>query len=513
MERQSMKILIIAPEVTPFAKSGGLADVAGSLPWALKKRGHDVRIVMPYYRSIAESEFSAPRSGRRMTVLVEERPCEGYLRTLDHGGIPVHFIDNPFFFDRPGFYGDAAGDYPDNAARFGFFCRAVLHMLRGLDWRPEILHLNDWQTALIPVLLKNELKEEPFYSAMASVMTIHNLGYQGNFPPTVLKTLGLSRALYTIDGLEFYHQVSLLKGGVLFADLLTTVSETYCREIQTPAMGHGFDGILRSRREKLFGVINGLDTELWNPSGDPALPQPYSVDSLAGKAADKAALQEELGLDIEPGIPLLAVISRLDRQKGMDLILETWEELMLRNVQFVLLGTGDPKLMRDFSLCGKDHARQASINLEFDEALSRRIYAGADMLLVPSRYEPCGLAQLIALQYGTIPVVRRTGGLADTVTDAALDPEKGNGFTFDRLSGENMLDAVDRALGLYRDEARWRDIMRRGMNADHSWDRSAIDYERLYGIALENRREQDEQGTAAGGTGSGDREIPFPGTR
>lgn len=513
MERPPMKVLIIAPEVTPFAKTGGLADVTGSLPGALKKRGHDVRIVMPYYRSIAESDFSAPRTGRRMTVLVEGRPCEGYLRTLDHGGLPVHFIDNPFFFDRPGLYGDAAGDYPDNAARFGFFCRAVLHMLRSLDWRPEILHLNDWQTALIPVLLKNELEEEPFYNAMASVMTIHNLGYQGNFPPAALKTLGLGRALYTIDGLEFYHQVSLLKGGVLFADLLTTVSETYCGEIQTPEMGHGFDGILRSRRDKLYGVVNGLDTDLWDPSADPALPHRYSPDSLAGKTADKAALQKELGLNSRARAPLLAVVSRLDRQKGMDLILEVWEELMQRKVQFVLLGTGDPKLMEAFADCEKGRSRQVSVNLEFDETLSRRIYAGADLLLVPSRYEPCGLAQLIALQYGTIPLVRRTGGLADTVTDVGVDPENGNGFTFDMLTGEKMLDAIDRALELYRDEGRWQDVMRRGMNADHSWDRSAIEYERLYRTALENRLEREERGTISGKAGNGDREIPFPGTR
>ena len=513
MERQPMKILIIAPEVTPFAKSGGLADVAGSLPWALKKRGHDVRIVLPYYRCIAESDFSAPRTGPRINVLVEERPCEGYLRTLDHEGIPVHFIDNPFFFDRSGLYGDAAGDYPDNAARFAFFCRAVLHMLRGLDWRPEILHLNDWQTALIPVLLKNELAQEPFYSSMASVMTIHNLGYQGIFPPAALKTLGLNRALYTIHGLEYYHQISLLKGGVLFADLLTTVSETYCREIQTPGMGHGFDGILRSRRDRLFGVINGLATDLWNPSTDPALPHPYSLDSLTGKAADKAALQRELGLDIRAGTPLLAVVSRLDRQKGMDLILEVWEELLQRKVQFVLLGTGDPKLMDAFADCQKGLSRQVSINLEFDETLSRRIYSGADLRPVPSRYEPCGLAQLIALQYGTIPLVRRTGGLADTVTDVAVDPENGNGFTFDMLTGENMLDAIDRALKLYRDKGRWQDVMRRGMNADHSWDRSAIEYERLYRTALENRLEREERGTIPGKTGDGDRGVPFPGTR
>lgn len=489
MDRQPMKILLASSEVSPFAKSGGLADVAGSLPRALKLRGHDVRVVLPYYRCVAESAFATPRSGRRVTVLVGERPCEGRLRILDHDGIPVYFIDNPTFFDRPGLYGDAGGDYEDNAARFGFFCRAVLHLLRGLDWRPDVLHLNDWQTGLIPLLLKTELAEEPFYRPIASLLTIHNLGYQGTFPPAALRTLGLDPSLYTIDGIEFYHQISLLKAGVLFADLLTTVSETYCREIQTPEMGHDFDGILRSRRNDLFGVLNGLDTALWDPENDPALPRPYSAEAPTGKAADKSALQEELGLEVDGDIPILAVVSRLDWQKGIDLVMENWEQLMRRRLQFVLLGTGERGLMEAFAACGRTHAGQAAINLDFDEELARRIYAGADLLLMPSRYEPCGLAQLIALRYGTIPVVRRTGGLADTVTDVDAEPERGNGITFGKLSGENMLDAIDRALELYRDEPRRLRVLERGMNTDHSWQRSAGDYEKLYGKATEKRRD------------------------
>ncbi|NIQ93696.1 MAG: glycogen synthase GlgA [Desulfuromonadales bacterium] len=499
-----MKILLASSEVAPFAKSGGLADVAGSLPLALKRRGHDVRLVLPYYRCVAEGQYAAPRTGGRMTVLIDDRPIEGYLRLRDHDGIPVYFIDHPAFFDRDGLYGDAAGDYEDNAARFGFFCRAALHMLRSLDWRPDVLHANDWQTGLMPLLLKTELANENFYRKIASVLTIHNLGYQGIFAPEALKTLGLSRSLYTIDGIEFYHQVSLLKAGVLYADLLTTVSRTYCREIMSPEMGHGFDGILRSRRDDLFGVVNGLDTDLWDPAADPALPRPYSAGAPEGKAAAKAALQEQLGLDVDAGTPVLAVVSRLDKQKGIDLVLENWAKLMRRRLQFILLGTGDPQLMQALAVRGRQYAGRVSVNLAFDDTLARRIYAGADMLLMPSRYEPCGLAQLIALRYGSVPIVRRTGGLADTVADVDAENQRGNGFTFEGRTGKNMLDAIDRALKFYRDKRRWRRIRQRGMEADHSWQQSAGEYEKLYRTALEKRRGRSGQGQEPGsGTGDG----------
>jgi starch synthase len=394
--------------------------------------------------------------------------------------VPVYYVENPDFFDREGLYGNDDGDFTDNGLRFGFFCRSVLEFLPLIDFRPDVLHLNDWQTGLIPVLLRTELRDDPFYAGTGALMTIHNLGYQGIFPLRVLSDLGLDPGLASVEGLEFYGKVSLLKGGVIFADTVNTVSETYCKEIQTPESGIGFDGILRRRRDALIGIVNGLDMKQWTPAEDRTLAAPFSASDPGGKVRNKAALQQELGLERRSEVPIVAMVTRLDTQKGLDVVEDAWEELMQRDLQFVLLGSGERVHMERFAKLRGRYPGKVSITLNFDEDLSRRIYAGSDIFLMPSHYEPCGLGQLIALRYGSLPVVRRTGGLADTVFDPEENPKRGNGFVFDDPSAGDLLTALDRALRLYADRPAWLKLMRQAMTSDNSWTHSAERYITCY---------------------------------
>jgi len=481
-----VNILLISPEVSPFAKSGGLADVAGALPRALHRLGHDVRVVLPGYRGIAE-RFPLAETGLAVEASIDGHRQRAAVRRTLLDEVPVYCLDHPGYFDRAGLYGTPAGDYPDNAERFGFFCRAALELPRRLDWRPDVLHCNDWQSGLVPVLLRTTYRDDPFYDGTGSLLTIHNLGYQGLFTYDSLAPLGLDPGLFSVEALEYWGRFSLLKGGVVFADRVNTVSATYCLETLTPDYGFGFDGILRTRGAAYSGILNGLDGHQWDPAADAALVTPYGADTLAGKKECKRALQRELGLAEEPDVPLAAMVTRLDTQKGLDLVEGAWEGLLERGVQFVLLGTGEEKHMRFFAGLKGCQPRQVSINLAFDDAFSRRIYAGSDLFLMPSRYEPCGLGQLIALRYGSIPVVRRTGGLADTIVDPAVAPAKGNGFTFGEPTPLSLLVALDRALELYRQPQRWQAMVRRGMTQDFSWDRSAQRYIELYRQTRENR--------------------------
>ena len=483
----AMKILLVASEVAPYAKTGGLADVAGSLPKALRQLGHDVRIILPCYRTV-EEKHSLRKGRKSVEVAIGGELHKGMLRQNSLEGVPVYFIENRDYFHRDGLYGTAEGDYPDNAERFGFFCRAVLALLRRLDFRPDVLHLNDWQTGLIPVLLKTELRDDPFYRTIGTLMTIHNLGYQGLFPPEVLPLLGLPPQLGTPEGLEYFGKVSFLKGGLIYSDLLNTVSPTYCREIQTPQMGHGFDGILAKRSKALHGILNGLDTRLWNPALDPALVRSYDENDLRGKAANKKALQAQLGLAVDPSIPLVAMVTRLDTQKGLDLVEDAWERLLERPLQFVLIGSGEQIHTERFARLKDRYPGRVSISLDFDDTLSRRIYAASDLFLMPSHYEPCGLGQLIALRYGSIPVVRKTGGLADTVIDAADNPRQANGFTFKDATADALLGALDAALALYGDRRNWLKLVKRGMSQDFSWRGSAEHYLELYRKIMEGKR-------------------------
>ncbi len=482
-----LKILLVASEVTPFAKSGGLADVAGALPPALRRLGHDVRVIMPCYKTMVGRDELQERPVASVEVDIAGVPKTGVLYRGELNEVPVYFVQNQEFFERDGLYGTADGDYGDNARRFGFFCRAALAALPQLDFRPDVIHLNDWQTSLMPVLLRTELKDDPFYAGAGTLLTIHNLGYQGMFGPGVLGELGLDPGLATMDKMEYFGNVSFLKGGLVFSDQLTTVSETYCREIQTPEMGIGFDGILRDRSPVLHGIVNGLDTVAWDPASDPALRSNYQAGEPENKAANKRALQQELGLREDPEVPVVAMVTRLDTQKGLEIVEQAWDGLMQRHLQFVLLGTGEHKHMERFARLRDRYPGRVSINLTFDDALSRRIYAGADLFLMPSLYEPCGLGQLIALRYGAIPLVRQTGGLADTVTDPEQDAANANGFVFREPSAGALLGTLDRALSRYADRPAWQELVRRGMTRDFSWTRSAERYLALYAAAVEAR--------------------------
>ncbi len=481
-----MKILFAASEAAPFARTGGLGDVAGALPQALSRLGHDVRLIMPLYRAVdvtrhrlreAASGLDVPASvgSEKVDIL------EGHLP----GGTRVYFVRHELSFDRDGLYQAPSGDdYPDNAERFALFCRATLEACRALSFRPEVLHAHDWQTALLPVYLKTILHDDPFFGAAATVFTIHNLGYQGLFPSDTLPRLGLPLNLFTPTGLEFFGKVNLLKGGLGFADLLTTVSRRYSQEIQTSEQGFGLDGVLSDRKSDLFGILNGIDPDEWNPAIDPHIAAHYTAADLSGKVRCKQDLQQRLRLPVRADVPLLGVISRLAEQKGLDLLRDIQETLMALDLQLVLLGSGEKALEAAFLEAAAKHPSKVGVRIGFDTPLSHQIEAGADLFLMPSRYEPCGLNQMYSLAYGTIPVVRATGGLDDTIVQ--FDPEtgRGNGFKFEEASAAAFFQAIRQALELFPDKAQWGRLVGNAMAADFTWQRSAREYEQVYRRAL-----------------------------
>lgn len=477
-----MKILFLSSEVAPFAKTGGLADVAGSLPRALQRLGHDLRVATPCYRMTREQQSLTP-TGLNVTVPIGGFPESAAVLQGDLDGVPVYLLDHPGYYDRDGLYGTASGDHPDNAERFGFFARASLELCKALDFSPDVIHANDWQTGLLAVMLRTLYGTDPFFAATGTLFTIHNLGYQGHFPQTTLALLGLDPGLFHMEALEYNGKVAFLKGGIVFSDVVNTVSDTYCREIQTPEYGHGFDGILRRRHNRLFGVLNGITREDWDPARLPA--HPFSFAELSGKAACKLALQRELGLAEDAATTLIVMVSRLDRQKGFDLIETAWDALLERPVQFALLGSGDPELGARFAKRAAAQPGRFAFTTGFDEALSRRFYAGGDLFLMPSRYEPCGLSQLIALRYGTLPLVRHTGGLADTIVDPTAGTEHANGFGFVDYTSTALLHTLDRALALRGNRTAWETMMRYAMQQDFSWSLSARRYLEIYQLARE----------------------------
>ena len=483
-----MKILFVASEVSPFAKTGGLADVAGSLPKALKKKGHDVRIIMPLYQCVETGGFTIKKARKGVEALIGGVIEKGMLRQTSLDDIPVYLIDRKEYFQRPYLYGTPAGDYPDNSRRFGFFCRGAVDLLKKLDFRPDVIHCHDWQTALVPTIIRYELQDDPFFMKTALVYTIHNLAYQGLFEREALADLGLDPSCFTMDRLEYYGKVNLMKGGILTADVVNTVSTSYCREIQTEEMGCGLQGVLRQRDHDLYGILNGIDYQDWNPATDPALFKNYTATALSGKAANKKALQKALGLEQSPHTPLLGMITRLSAQKGMDLLEKLLPKFKAAKLQLVILGTGDERYMKMLSAFQKKGTDNISIHLSFDNVLARRVYAASDMFLMPSHYEPCGLGQLIALRYGAIPVVRKTGGLGDTVFDARDGFREPNGFTFDDYTPKAFWGAVTRAIETFGERKVWDKMVRSGMNSDYSWEHSAGEYEAMYEKALKKVR-------------------------
>lgn len=463
-----MKVLVVSSEAVPFAKTGGLADVAGSLPVYLAKHGVDARLCLPCYAGAAEKAEAPPQPLGDLEVPIGPTPVRGtILQTTTGGGtVPVYLVKHEAYYGRPQLYG-----HPDDLERYTFLCRSVLHLPDVADWEPDVVHCNDWQTGLIPTYLLVARATAP-----RTLFTIHNLAYQSPFPRERISTIGFAWGAEGFRLLEMGSSLNLMKGGIVSADFVSTVSPRYAEEIRSPEFGAGLDELLRQRGDRLVGVLNGLDYDEWNPQTDPALTAHYGPDDPSGKAECKRALQEEQGL--APGeAPLIGIVSRLAGQKGLDLIAEVIEEMLGLGVQFVLLGTGDPEYHRLFEHLAAKLPTQIGVNLRFDEPLARRIYAGSDMFLVPSRYEPCGLGQLISLRYGTIPIVRHTGGLADTIRERG--PE-GNGFVFFDYSADGLLAAVERAIAAYQDRARWQDLVANAFRCDYSWDRAAANYVRLY---------------------------------
>lgn len=480
-----MQILFVASEVVPFAKTGGLADVTGSLPKELHRMGHDVRIILPFYKGVEESGFPISDPVADIEVRLGATVESGAIRRTNLGGIPVYLVEHEGYFRRDFLYGTPSGDYPDNPRRFAFFCRGVLEFLRRADFHADVIHCHDWQAALVPILLRHELGSDPLFTGCAVLYTIHNLAYQGLFPRESLEEIGLDGSYFTIDRMEYYGKVNLMKGAILTADLVNTVSESYCREIQTPESGCGLDGVLRARREDLSGILNGLDYAEWDPAHDPELFSAFTAEDLDGKMANKVGLQRLLGLEQSTEIPLLGIVSRLSAQKGFDLVAALLPRFAAANVQLVILGSGEEKFVRLLTTGPK--ARNISFNFGFDSSLAHRIYAGSDIFVMPSQYEPCGLGQLIALRYGSVPVVRKTGGLADTVLDPRESGEP-TGFSFTEYSGGALWTTIRRALLARNDRGNWERIVRRGMASDFSWQHSALRYEELYRRGIEKRR-------------------------
>jgi starch synthase len=469
-----MRILFVAAEVAPFAKTGGLADVALALPRALASLGVEVLVVMPKHRSVAGKTDLHEAARFAVPVAGQLKDCVAYRGVLPGCSVPIYFLGNDPYFDRPAIYGEGS-EYPDALERFTFLSRGALELCEALGWTPDIIHANDWHTALIPALVRSLGMSRS--KEAKTILTIHNLAYQGAFPQSLAGAIGLSG-----KALEPYvrgDQVNLLRGGILSADIVNTVSPTYAKEILDA--GDGLEGELRTRKGDLYGVLNGIDTAVWDPARDPLLWTTYTRRNLTGKAKNKEALQKALGMTEDPRAPLVGAISRLAEQKGFDLILPAFDRLLDLGVQFVVLGTGAPEYERFFRDAAERHRGRVGALITFSEEWAHRIEAAADIFLMPSRFEPCGLNQLYSLRYGTVPVVRATGGLRDTVVDVAQDKRRANGFAFETYTAEGMLDAVTRAVTLYRDDPRaWRDIQQRGMEQDLSWEGSAKVYRGLY---------------------------------
>ena len=483
-----MKLLMVASEATPFAKTGGLADVVGSLPQTLHALGHDVRLVMPCYRAVRGVTGSLPLSRRKLSIPLGKRVFLAGYRTGEIKGMPVYFIDVPELYDRPELYGEHGKDYPDNAERFGLLSLAALELARQIKFVPDVIHAHDWQAGLVPVYLHQQRGHDAFFAHTGTLFTIHNLGYQGVFPLSIGQALGLKASVLSSDGLEYHGQLSLLKGGIRFADQVNTVSPTYCQEIQTPECGIGLDGLLRSRADRLHGLLNGLDSTLWSPANDLALSHTYTSKSLSGKRACKQDLQQELGLEVSAKTPIIAMVTRLDTQKGIELVLESWDQILHRNLQLVILGTGNPDFEHRLAEAAGFYPGQVNVAIRFNDALSRRIYAGSDLFLMPSRYEPCGLGQLIALRYGSVPLVHATGGLVDTIVDPKVCSSQANGFLFHEYRRSSLLECIDRALEAYADAKTWQKLTRQGMTQDLSWTRAAGQYLDLYGLCTKERQ-------------------------
>jgi starch synthase len=475
--RSSLHVAYVTSEMVPFVKTGGLADVSAALPKALAHLGHRVTVLVPLHRGIDKSGMELRGS---VHIPLGGVPRSAAFYATRQGDVEVIFVEHAPFFDREFPYGIASSDYPDNAQRFAFFARAAIEYFRSRALRPDVFHAHDWQAGLVPVYLKTHYLEDPVLRRVPSVFTIHNLAYQGNFDRAQLGQVDLPWNLGTTEALEFHGDISFLKGGLLFAEMLTTVSPQYAREIQHPPQSHGFDGVLRSRATDVVGILNGVDYEEWDPAHGRNIARSYSRLDMKGKGECKGALLRAFALSDRPALPLVGILSRLVSQKGFDIVVDAADELVRQGIRMVVVGTGDGEVQEGFSLLAEREPSRFAVRFAYDPVLAHRLVAGADMLLMPSRYEPCGLTQMYALRYGTVPVVRATGGLVDTVQP--LDPltGQGTGFRFERADGPDLMAALSRAVATYQDGTLWATLQQNGMVMDFSWDRSAAAYVDVY---------------------------------
>jgi starch synthase len=481
-----MRVLFVSSEALPYAKTGGLADVIEALPRALVKLGHEVAVFLPRYRDIKPNSINVPSvtipQGTRLRF-------PGITNGGLHRGVRYFFLDDPFYFDRDGLYGDRNRDYPDNAERFTEFSRAAIELAKQV-WMPHLFHCHDWQTAMLPVLLRTSYADDPAVRDLPVVFTIHNMGYHGVFPRDVLERAGIPTGVFHPGGIEFFGNVNFLKGGLVYSDFLTTVSRKYAEEIQTSEFGFGLEGVVRMRANRLVGILNGVDYSVWSPERDSLIPLKYSSKNLAGKRECKLKLLEEFNLlKDNPNRPVLAIVSRFADQKGFDLIAQIARELMQEDVLLAVLGSGDRRYEDLFRALATDFPGKVGAVIAYDNRLAHLVEAGADIFLMPSRYEPCGLNQIYSLRYGTVPVVRATGGLDDTIVPFDLEHGTGTGFKFWEYSGGALLHAIRQALQHYSNDGVWKRIQLNGMSQDFSWNTSAAEYAKLYVAAREARNQ------------------------
>ena len=481
-----MRVVYLSSEVVPFAKTGGLADIAGAIPKSLQKLGVEITVIMPLYGIIKENKYPLVKTDIQFEVRIGDKLKSGYVYKgfMPDSKVPVYFLDNEQYYGRNGLYNypETTKDFEDNSERFIFLSQGALEVINKLNIYPDIVHCNDWQTGLVPVYLKTIYARKECFKNTKTILTIHNIAYQGLFWHWDMKLTGLDWGLFNSKQLEFYGKLNFLKGGVVFSDLINTVSKTYAKEIQTPEYGEGLDGVLRDRSKDLYGIINGMDYSIWNPETDKFIIANYGVKNLSGKQLCKKALQNKFRLP-ERNIPVVGMITRLTDQKGLDLVVNKFQDLMKADLQFVLLGTGEQKYQELFQTYANKYPAKVAVKLNFDECSAHEIEAGSDMFLMPSRFEPCGLNQLYSLKYGTVPIVRSTGGLADTITDVRSYPitnGKANGFLFKEYNSDLLLATIIRALDLFKNKTKWTKLMISGMSQDWSWDISAREYIALY---------------------------------
>lgn len=474
-----MKVLLATSEAVPFAKTGGLADVAGTLPLNLKKqdKNMDIRVIMPKYKGISGKDL---RLVGEFKVKVGNKIKNVVIKSKILHDVHFYFVQNNPFFYRDNLYGTPEGDYPDNAARFSLFSQAVLKLLKLINWFPEVIHCNDWQTGLIPVYLNSTYAKSKEYQKIGTLCTIHNMAYQGLFEASEILTTNLGWEFFTLDKIEFYGKINFLKAGIVYSDLLNTVSNEYAKEIQTPGYGFGLETTLCTRNNNLYGIINGIDYQEWNPEHDKFIYQNYDIDTIEKKKENKKQLLKDVGLPFSEDIPLVGLVGRFSYQKGFDILGDTISKIMELNLHLVILGRGEKVYQDAFAYLANKYPDKLRVRIDFNNPLGHKIYAASDMFLMPSRYEPCGLGQLISFKYGTVPIVHKIGGLSDTVIDFNSKNGLGNGFTFKEYSSFHLLKSIKKALKVYQNQKLWKKLVRNSMELDFSWDRSSKEYLKLY---------------------------------